>query len=378
MRITTAILFTLLTIASTSAKKPSDRETPANKRIDITGVAISSEGDQALVTFETAVGKKAARGTRMITVTPVVTGGGERRELTPIAVRGRESRISQIRRARASGTPFSDRGVIMLEKGDTYCYVASLPESLLTPESRLVFESDAMVCCSTGGSVRPVAAGFVEEHIETIMPDRPQKKSTGDRIAGNYGFVEPMPDGPIRFTDDIRDNALVVYFELDRHDLKMEYRNNRNILHQIIAAINVLTKAEDSEIAAVMLAGFASPEGSIERNQLLGERRGLALRDYITTNTRLRADDFVMHNGGADWNGLRIMIYDSEMPYRSEILGIINHSPEWDAATGTSRMDLIKKVGGGKAYEILRSDFFPELRNTAYIKVYYRNKDNGK
>ena len=376
MRIITTILFTLFAV-SVSAQAV-DKEVPANKRIDISGVNISSDGDRAVVTFEAAVGKRAAKGTRMLTVIPVLTDGGERHELTTIAVHGRGSRISQVRRARASGTSVDDGGMIMLENGDTYSYAASLPDSLLTPDSRLTFESDARVCCSTGSSVRTGATDFVEERFETIMPDLPPRKSTGDRIAGNYGFVEPLPEGPVRFTDDIRDNALVVYFELDRYDLKREYRNNGNILNQIIAAINVLTRSDDSEIAAVMLAGFASPEGTVERNQLLGDRRGLALRDYITSRTRLKADDFVMHNGGADWDGLRLMVAGSDMPYRGEVLNIIDYSPESDARTGTTRMDLIKKIGGGKAYEILRSDFFPELRNTAYIKVYYRNKDTAK
>ncbi len=376
MRITATILFSLLTLSASAAQK--NGGVPSERRIDITSVAISSDGADAVVTFEAAVGKKAAKGTRAITVTPVLTGGGERHELPAITVRGRGSRISQARRDRASGTRSSGEGVVIyLRNGESYSYAASLPDSLLTPDSRLIFESGAVVCCSTGDNIRTGATDFVEERAEVVIPELPGK-STGDRISSNYGFVEPMPEGPVRFTDAIRDNALVVYFELDRHDLKKEYRNNRNILHQIIAAINVLTRSEDSEIAAVMLAGFASPEGTIGRNRELGERRGLALRDYITTNTRLRADDFVMHNGGADWDGLRIMVMDSDMPYRSEILGIIDHTPEWDAATGTARMDVIKKISGGKAYEILRRDFFPELRNTAYIKVYYRNKDTGK
>lgn len=376
MRIITTIIFTLLAAGSVSGQMNyAGKDVPVNKRIDITGVSITSDGTEAKISFNVTAGEKAAKGNRMVKVAPVVVNNYGRYELIPIAVRGRGSYISQVRRARANGTTMSNDGTILVENGETLSYSASIPDSLLTPSSKLIFESDARICANHGGSIQAAAADFVNLSIEISIPETViPKRSTGDIISGDFNFVEELPVEPVRFTDDMRDKSLVVYFKVDNYDLYTDYRNNGDILKQIISAVNIIKESDDSEISKVMLAGFASPEGLAERNAQLAERRSSALRNYITDNTGLTADKFFIHNGGSDWEGLRRMISESRIPYRAELLDIIENSPEWDPRKNIGRMGQIMKLDGGRVYQRMNTDFFPDLRNAAYIKVYYRNK----
>lgn len=373
MRIILTIILAFAVAGGASARAKS--EGGAAKRVDITNVVINSDGEQATVSFDAAAGNKAAKGTRMITITPVVTSDGERYELTPIAVQGRGSRISQARRAKASGTAANNGGALLIENGSTLSYSAQLPDSVLSAGAELAFESDVKVCNYCGSSAQTAATDFVSTRIEVVATEKPApSKTTGDIIAQNYDFVEPLSAGPVQFTSDMREKVLIVYFHLNKFDIRKDYKDNANILNQIIAAINVIAESPDSDIRKVLLAGFASPEGYADRNAKLAAGRGEALRSYIMKETRLPYDVFVMHNGGSDWNGLRLEVEKSDIPYRAEVLDIIDNTPEWDATSKTGRMSRIMKLDNGSVYNRLKRDFFPDLRNAAYIKVYYQNK----
>lgn len=366
------ILALLVTAGSVRAQ-----EQPVRKRIDIKALTIRPEGENVDISFIVQAGERAIRSNQMIKVMPVLVNGESRRELTPVAVRGRKSYLSQKRRAAAANVPLTDEGMILIERGKTYNYQTSVPASVLSPGSTLVFESDVMICLNEGEAVQVADNDLVAIRTEVIAPPIviPEPKVTvAEMIAAEYPFVERVPETGIRFTDDMRELALIVYYRLNKFDIDFSYRENAHILRQIITAIKLIQESDDSKISGILLAGFASPEGAAQHNQMLGERRGNALRDYLVKETGLTANQFVMHNGGADWEGLRMLVEKSDMRYRDQVLEIIENTPVWDAKNNVGRMGKIMRLDGGNVYRSMLKEFFPDLRNAAYIKVYYENK----
>ena len=67
------------------------------------------------------------------------------------------------------------------------------------------------------------------------------------------------------------------------------------------------------------------------------------------------------------------MVAKSDMAYRDRILSIIDNVPE-SGYGGLSRQAELMRLGGGEPYRYMLNNFFPELRNATYIKVYYENK----
>ena len=362
-----------LAVAGAQARQASGSP-EAERQITISGLTIVPEGDYVGITFMVGAGRKAVKGNQMIRVTPVLTSGGQRYELQSVAVRGHKSYISQKRRARAAGTALPNHETMFIDNGDVLKYKASLPESAFAPGATLVFESSVRQCCYAGEASVQAADGFVTVRTELVMPQAEDRTSVGDMIAHEFPFVENIPQGGLRFTEEMREKALVVYFELNTFELKPGFRNNAAILSQILSAINVIQDSDDSEVVSVMLAGFASPEGSAANNERLASGRSAAMRDYITRNTGLAGDKFVIHNGGGDWDGLRRMVAGSDMPRRQQVLDIIDTTPEMDSRRNQGRMGKIQALDGGDVYRYMQREFFPNLRNAAYIKVYYRNK----
>lgn len=355
------------------------QEADAKRRIDITGMTVSPGGDMVNIGFTVHAGEKAARSREMITVTPVAVSEGKRCELTPLSVRGRKSHISQKRRAYAAGNRLDEDGTIFVRNGQTIGYEASVPASFFGTDGKLLFESKVAVCCSEGVYTLAALDGLVSRHEEEVLLTPAAKaelphKTTGERIAEDFPFVAPVPPAGVRFTDELFERSMTIYYGLNSYEIKYDYRDNARVLSQILASIDIISKSVDCRVSNVLIAGFASPEGSSEGNRILAERRALALRDLIKENTGLTDSHFNLHNGEADWIGLRRMAAASDMQYRDEVIDIIDNTPVWDAGAGTGRMKRIMSLDNGSVYRYMLREFFPELRNAAYLIVYFENK----
>ncbi len=363
---------TLAVTAGIAQDRQKSKESPA--RLDIRSLSIAPRGDSVIVSFEAEAGERAVKSNQMMRVTPVFTGGAGRTELTPIVVRGRNRGISEKRRARAANISFGDEGAVMLKKGDSYSYRESIPAGALNPETTLFFESEVMMCIYEGISSQSAVSDMVVTRTEIIPAPVTEPAvpgmTTGDMIAGGYPFVLEEDAG----TDNVRDHAMTVYFKLSKYNIDGDYRNNRERLDQIIAAVNLIDGSDDSRITKVMISGFASPEGTVHGNIMLGDRRGKALKSHIIQNTNLTDDKFTMYNGASDWEGLRRMVAESDMQYRDQVIAIIDNTPVINSLGHPLRMDKLKALDGGEVYQYMLRNFFPDLRNATYIKVYYENR----
>lgn len=64
----------------------------------------------------------------------------------------------------------------------------------------------------------------------------------------------------------------------------------------------------------------------------------------------------------------------SSLPNKREIIDIIENVPISDPVRNTSREGELKKLDGGRTYDYMLKNLFPDLRKASYIKVYYGNK----
>lgn len=345
-------------------------ESTPGHTVDISDIRIEEKEGNVFVDFRITAGAEAVGSKQALTVLPVLHTDSVRHELRAFALEGRRHRLSLQRRARSLGqTVAEDPNRLKLRNGDTLTYRESIPASLFTPGATLVFETDAANCRLQEETRQTGADRFVTVHREVILPEIPPVLTTGDRIARDYAFVEPDPGPELRILKPDRQKALTVYYELDKFDLRFDYRDNNNTLSQMLAAINIIKESGDSEITYVVLTGYASPEGTAARNEILAGNRSKVLRDFISKHTALPAQTFIMHNGGSDWEGLELMLRDLDEEWKESVLEIIRNAPEAD------RMRRIARLDNGRVYQYLRERIFPDLRNAAYIKVYYKNKD---
>jgi hypothetical protein len=200
-------------------------------------------------------------------------------------------------------------------------------------------------------------------------------RTTGDKLAQRYRFVAPSTE--FRREDGLneteRRNALFIRFRVSDATIDRYYMDNAATIDTLLTVIRALADAPDSRVSKVFIAGFTSPEGSYAINQHLGAARANAMKTYILSHTTLKEENMVLFNGATDWQGLRMMVADSDMPSKEQVLHIIDTVPVWDSRTNTGRLSTLMRLDGGVPYRYLKEKFFIKMRNAAYIRVYFED-----
>lgn len=359
--------------------------------VDITDVRLTPSGDEVSVSFTANVGRKAVRSDYELFLTPTLTDGHKQVALPGIVVQGRRATISAARRKRSQGQdPLYDKTVVT-SNGRRVAYQALVPYQAWMEGGELQMGETLRGCCTQSEPhfstlARNLSIKPVPVVVETIPESLPEVSpaiippTTGERLAVTLPFIVPSedyqqyPKDKDLYVDNNREGALAVYFKQSSLSVDMAYRDNRHSFDWLIEAVNEIQDSGDSRVVRVVIVGFASPEGGSAVNNRLAEQRAATAKRLLVENTSLQANRVEIHNGGVDWHGLRAMIAESDMPDRQRVLDIIDTTPVWDVRRNVGRLGELMRLSGGEPYRYMFRNFFPELRNATYIRVYFENK----
>lgn len=171
-------------------------------------------------------------------------------------------------------------------------------------------------------------------------------------------------------------DTLRIYFRQGHSSFESNYRDNGTRVRAFADNINRFKSQSSAfDILSVRYQAGTSPEGSMAINQKLADKRSsnltALLRRYLTF------PDSIIHISTVveDWSGLaELMRGSSTYSSDSEVLSIIT-----DASTSSEdKKKSLQQLGGGKIWNQLNRDLFPELRAfNVYIEVGIRNPDLG-
>lgn len=330
--------------------------------IQVTKLDIQLVDETVHINLRVEAGEQAVKKDQTLELIPVLRSGGVRFEWPAIIINSRQA-VSQ-----AAGNA-------------DFHY--TVPFERLHTDA--VFELEGTwTACAYKHYLEPVvlAEGFVREgtvRIDPVYVERPL--STGDKLARQYRFVAHLDDfeaesGKDRnqFIADNSDRSLTVFFRQGKHGVERDFRGNEKSINDLLGAIEELNSASDSQISHVIIAGFASPEGTQEFNNRLAYERAVSLRDYLLANSRLNPEVIDIYNGAVDWKGLRMIVEESHMPDKAQVLWIIDRTIGQDNETQQLRHNELKALNQGSTYRYMLQYIFPELRNATYIRIYYENQ----
>jgi hypothetical protein len=184
-------------------------------------------------------------------------------------------------------------------------------------------------------------------------------------------FLHPMEDYENRYDVLVkdRDNAAgKVLFEVGKSDIDLNRANNKEMLDLMTNAFRVIERDTSAILRKIVIAAYASPEGTLAFNTRLAQNRAMAVQQYFL-NVMDRPDPnlFELINGREDWAGLRIAVEKSTMAEKAEILNIIDsYSMEQEI-----RKTRLKQLNGGAPYKYMLENFYPPLRNGGYLQIFY-------
>ena len=108
----------------------------------------------------------------------------------------------------------------------------------------------------------------------------------------------------------------------------------------------------------------------------------ISLVSYIVRHTGIPLSSLKRQAAGILWDELRAQVAASEMPYRDEVLDVLDNTPVWifDARNRVvgGRKKRLMDLRGGEPYRYMLRKFFPDLRSSVVVTLYIREPKSKK
>lgn len=168
-------------------------------------------------------------------------------------------------------------------------------------------------------------------------------------------------------------DSVKVHFRVSHTEIDPEFNGNGETLDSIFRKLATDSRlyGPTRRLRSVKVIGAASPEGSIQFNEYLSEKRADAIFNEFRSRGFL-ADSLASFTFiGRDWKGLRNEVEnDANVPYRSEVISLLDRI---NGQTPPAHpLSDLKTLHGGSPYRYLLSNLFPELRASRLTVEYER------
>ena len=167
-------------------------------------------------------------------------------------------------------------------------------------------------------------------------------------------------------------DSVEFFFPQGKSVLLPEFRSNMESIGRVDSILHDST-ATAVRVNSLRITGAASPEGPVDLNNRLSDRRAERIAETFPGLNGFRGADFSTSFLGRDWSSLRDLVTaDSRVPYRREVLALLDEIITSDEARGGEReadhnLGRLKALRGGVPYSYLYTNLFPDLR---YSRVY--------
>lgn len=175
------------------------------------------------------------------------------------------------------------------------------------------------------------------------------------------GILGYLPIQAQEIVDSVR-----IHYRAAEKSVDPDYHSNGQELDRFTTAVR--RAADDGTLDHIVIRSGASPDGTQQTNERLARYRVDSLAAYLVRTTGV-ADSLLEKQAlGILWDGLHAQVSASDMPWRDEVLHILETQPEWsyDARgriTGSRKQSLMN-LHGGVPYQYMLKHLFPDLRTS--------------
>lgn len=313
-------------------------------------------------------------------LTPVIYREAKEALLPAVRIAGGRSLRSQERKA-LFGRGAPQDTPLTVAASDTLFYDTALPYEAWMDHALLRIDNRLSGCCSSV-ALSPTLADIdlalalpepVQPHIEepVVSPQPVIILSPTEELAQAEGFIrrDDLYEGDRQAANYYRDPAaLRVYFRQGHTDMDTTYLDNAATLARLDRALRVMTADSAIRITRLVVVGYASIEGTLQRNTYLAGKRADRLRAYAAARG-VPVENIETVNMGEGWDELRDMVATADsVPCREEILRIIDTVPVLKG-----REKQLMMLQRGDPYRWMMRHLFARQRNAGYVKIYFEN-----
>ena len=168
-------------------------------------------------------------------------------------------------------------------------------------------------------------------------------------------------------------DSVKVYFRVSHTEIDPDFHDNGVTLDSIFHKLSTDSRlyGPTRRLSSVTVTGAASPEGSVQFNRYLSEKRAGAIFDEFRSRglltDSLTSFDFL----GRDWRGLLSEVEnDSMVPYKADVIDLLNKIN--GSNPPAHPLVELKSLHEGVPYRYLHSELFPDLRFSRLTVEYER------
>lgn len=165
-----------------------------------------------------------------------------------------------------------------------------------------------------------------------------------------------------------------VYYRQGISRLDSCFRGNRNRLDSLLSFLQTVSSNTKFQLERLYIVSGASPEGNTSLNKDLSRKRTKSITNYLAGRVpRWQSSMITEAYIGVDWRKLREEVGLSNMPYKEEVLYILDNTPEWIVKSGVvvdSRKKQLMELHKGECWRYMEKHFFPGLRRSS-VEVLY-------
>ena len=122
-------------------------------------------------------------------------------------------------------------------------------------------------------------------------------------------------------------DSVRIYYRAGYRYVEPGFRDNRAALDRLVRYIGEARSA--GRLERISIRSYASPDGANRANELLSERRADSLSSWIVRHSSVSASLIDRQAAGIAWDELRAQVAASGMPYRDEVLDVLDNTPVW-------------------------------------------------
>lgn len=149
--------------------------------------------------------------------------------------------------------------------------------------------------------------------------------------------------------------GFTVYFKVGKADIERPFCGNAGTLDSMIFEINRLQR--EGMLHKLHFSAGTSPEGGLELNKRLSQKRLWRLYGYISSQVEVADSLCELSSTGIDWHKLSMLINDSDVGYKKQVNELMETHSHYK-----ERCISLMKITGGCAWREMTRLFFPTLR----------------
>ena len=310
------------------------------KNIIIHDAEITRNQDFMTVSMDLDFSEFNVGSNRAVLVTPYIVKGEDSVSLPALGFYGRDRYFYYIRNDKQLTSSEIKDAYLESEMPEYIPYLENVPFEKWMAGADLVIERKVFGCC-----------GKLEEE-DCCMLDKYRL------YIPEYIYVKP-PKPETRKERFLEGNAYVDY-PVSQTVIYPDYHNNAAELAKIRSTIDSVKLDQDVAVTSIFIKGFASPESPYDNNTRLAKGRTQSIKDYVLDMYKFDDETVKTDFEPENWEGLREYLVESSLPYKNQIISLIDQDIEPD------RKEWLIKSRYKSDYKFLLENCYPYLRRTYY------------